>query len=299
MITARPLVEADLETVVELLHAYDRRWFGEPLLTVEDVRADWAAPDFDLAVDSEGWDDDGELVAFGTLGTRGAIEVAVRQDWAGSGLEDALLGRWETEARARGFDAVRRDLPADDVESRTLLEARGWTVLRTGWMFQLPAAAPVEPCDLPEGYVVRPMTEADVAAVHDLMRAAFARYGPTRRSYADWRAGMIDRPDVTLEHCRVATWRGEPVGACLLNDPAEPPDGSAEAEAWVPQLAVADGHRRRGLARELLAATTLAARERGVPLLALYTHADTGARSLYEGFGMVVRHTLVECALTL
>ena len=87
------------------------------------------------------------------------------------------------------------------------------------------------------------------------------------------------------------------VGACLVVDP---PGGSGpDAEAWVPQVAVADDHRRRGLARELLAATTLAARARGVPRLALYTNDATGALGLYERFGMVVRHTLVECGLTL
>ena len=297
MITARPLVEADLGAVLELLHAYDRRWFGEPLLTVEDVRSDWAAPAFDLAADSEGWDEDGDLVAFGTLGTRGEIEIGVREDWVGAGLEDALLERWEAEARRRGLGAVRRDLPAADEEGRALLEARGWAVLRTGWMLQLAAGAPVERRALPDGYAVRRMQEADVVSVHDVMHDAFARYGTTQRSYVGWRAGTVDRPDVTLEHCRVATWQGEVVGACLVVDPA---DGAGpEPEAWVPQLAVGDDHRRRGVARELLAAAALAARERGVLQLALYTHADTGALGLYERFGMVVQHSLVECSLTL
>jgi mycothiol synthase len=297
VITSRPLVEADLATVVELLLAYDRHWFGEPLLSAEDVAADWSAPAFDLAVDSEGWEEDSTLVAFGTLGTRGEIEIAVDDAWAGAGLEDALLERWEDEARRRGFDAVRRDLPATDEAGRALLEARGWTVLRTGWMLQLTAGTPVEGRTLPAGHAVRPMREADAPAVHGVIQDAFAPYGSTRRSYADWRAGTIDRPDLTLAHCRVATWRDEVVGACLVIDPVGTP--TPEAEAWIPQLAVRDDHRRRGLARELLARTALAARERGVPQLALYTHQDTGALSLYEGFGMVVRHSLVECSLTL
>lgn len=297
MITPRSLVQTDLAAVVDLLHAYDRRWFGEPLLSAEDVRAEWAAPAFDLAADSEGWDEDGTLVAFGTLGTRAEIELAVRDDWAGSGLADALLERWETEARRRGFDAVHRHLPAADDEGLALLQTRGWAVERTGWMLQLGAETPVEPGNLPAGYVVRPLREADVPAVHVLVSDAFAPYGSTRRSYADWRAGTIDRPDLTQEHCRVATRRSEVVGVCLVVDPA---GGAAPgAEAWVPQVAVHADHRRRGLARALLAATALASRERGVPGLALYTHAETGARSLYEDFGMVVRHTLVECTLAL
>lgn len=296
MITARPLVAADLPVVVDLLHAYDRRWFGEPMLTLEDVQAEWRAPAFDLEVDSEGWDEDGALVAFGTLGTRAEIELAVRDDWAGAGLEDALLERWETEARRRGFDAVHRHLPADDAAGRSLLESRGWVVERTGWMLQLAAGTAVGRRDLPAGYSVRTMTEADVPAVATVIGDAFAPYGSTRRSDEDWRSGTVDRPDLTLAHCHVATWRGEVVGACLVIDP--PVTSASEPEAWVPQVAVSDDHRRRGLARELLARTALAARERGVPRLALYTHSDTGARGLYESIGMVVRHTLVECALT-
>lgn len=297
MITARPLVEADLDAVVDLLHAYDRRWFGEPVLTREDVRAGWREPTFDLGADSEGWDDDGALVAFATLGTRAEIELAVQDDWAAAGLEDALLGRWETEARRRGFASVHRELPATDEEGLARLAARGWAVRRTGWMLALAAAVPVERRGLGEGYAVRGMREADVPAVHRVLRDAFAEYGSTRRTYEDWRAGTVDRPDLTVGHCRVATWQDEVVGACLVVDPAA--DDGPEREAWVPQLGVSRDHRRRGLARELLAATTLAARGRGVPRLALYTHADTGARSLYERFGMVVRHTILECALTL
>jgi len=296
MITARPLVETDLPAVLDLLHAYDRRWFGEPLLTLEDVRADWAAPAFDLAVDTEGWDEDDELVAFATLGSRGAIELAVRDDWTGAGLEDALLERWETEARRRGFDVVRRDLPAADDDGRALLQSRGWTVDRDGWILGLAAGSPVEEHDLPDGYAIRPLREEDVPAVHAVISEAFARYGH-RRSYDDWRSGTVDRADLTLEHCHVVTWRGEVVGACLVVDPVE--ETGPEREAWVPQVAVDDDHRRRGLARELLARTALSARGRGVPRLALYTNGDTGALGLYERFGMVVRHSLVECSLTL
>ena len=295
MITARPLVEGDLGSVVDLLQAYDRRWFGEPLLTADDVRAEWAGPAFDLAADGEGWEEEGELVAFGTLGVGGGVEVVVRDDWWGAGLEDAILERWETEARRRGLAVVRRDLPAADDEGRARLEARGWTTDRTGWILGLAADVPVERRDLPDGYTVRPTAEADLPAVHAVVGAAFAPYG-YRRSYAQWRAGMVDRPDVRVGHGRVATWRGEVVGACLLSDP---PGTGADAEAWVPQVAVDADHRRRGLARELLAATTLAARGRGVPRVGLYTNTGTGALGLYERFGMVVRHTLVECSLAL
>ena len=294
MITARPLVEADLDAVTDLLQAYDRRWFGEPFLTAEDVRAGWAAPGFDLALDGEGWDEDGGLVAFGTL-AHAYVELALREDWAGAGLEDALLDRWETEARRRGLDAVHRHLAAADVPGLALLADRGWEVVRRGWSLRLEADTPVVVPDLAGGYAVRPMREADLPAVHELSTQAFAGYGPTP-GYADWRAGLVDRPDATVGHSRVATRGDEVVGACLVLDPAAAGPG---AEAWVPELAVAEGHRRQGLGRALLAATVLAARERGVPRLGLYTHSATGALGLYESVGLVVRHHLVECRLAL
>ena len=296
MITARPLVDGDLGAVVDLLHAYDRRWFGEPVLTAEDVAAEWAGPGFDLATDSEGWDDDGSLVAFGTLSTRAAIEIAVHDDWAGAGLEDAILERWETEARHRGHCAVHRDVPAGDEAGLARLEARGWRVARTGWMLALAAGTTVAEQALPTGFDVRPMVEADVPAVYDVISAAFAPYESTMRSYDEWRAIRLDREDVAVDHCQVLTWQGTVVGACLAVDP---PGNDPDPELWVAQLAVAPAHRRRGLARELLARTVLAARARGVPRAALYTHRDTGALGLYERFGMVVRHTLLECTLVL
>lgn len=305
MITARPLALADLPAVVGLLHDYDRRWLGEPVLTADDLRAEWTSPEFDLDRDSEGWDDDGALAAFGTLDPRGGVELAVAPSWADAGLEDALLDRWEAEGRRRGFVALHRHLAAADEPGRRRLEGRGWTVDRTGWLLRLAPEVEVEERPLPVGYAVRPMRDADLEAVYAVVSDAFAPYNPTRRSYADWRAGSVDRPDVTVGHGFVVTHDGEVVGACLLADPATPDDaaaqdaGAAEPEAWVPQLAVRGDHRRQGLARELLARTALAARARGVPALALYTHSGTGALGLYERFGMVVRHTLVECGLRL
>ena len=304
MITSRPLRPDDLEAAVALLHADDRRWFGEPVQTLQDVRAEWNRPGFDLAASSEGWFDDADpdaevLVALATLSNRGDLALAVDAGWEGAGLEEALLQRWEAEARRRGMPRLQRDLAADDVEGLARLTGRGWEVDETGWVLRLDAATAVEPGPLPHGYALRPVAEADLGDVHRVVMDAFARYGPTR-PYDDWHSGMVDRPDVTLAHWRLATYEGSAVGVCLVQDPPEgDPAAAEEGEAWVPQLAVDEAHRRRGLARELLVAVVLAARERGVPRLGLYTSEETGALGLYEGVGMRVRHTLRTCVLEL
>lgn len=307
MITSRPLRQGDLEAAVALLHADDRRWFGEPVQTLTDVRAEWNRPGFDLAAASEGWFEDAEtgtageeaLVALATLSNRGDLALAVDAAWAGAGLEEALLQRWEGEARRRGMPRLQRDLAADDVEGLARLTARGWEVDETGWVLRLDATTAVEAGPLPAGYAVREVAETDLGDVHRVVMDAFARYGPTR-PYDDWHSGMVDRPDVTLAHWRLATYEGSAVGVCLVQDPPEgDPAAAEEGEAWVPQLAVDEAHRRRGLARELLVRVVLAARGRGVPRLGLYTSEETGALGLYEGLGMRVRHTLVTCTLEL
>ena len=300
MITSRPLEHPDLGAAVALLHADDRRWFGEAVLAPEDVRAEWDRPGFDLATSSEGWFEDegtaGEeaLVAFATLTNRGDLLVAVDEAWAGAGLEEALLQRWEDEARRRGLPTLHRDLPADDVEGLARLAARGWQVEEAGWILRLDASTPLEPASLPGGYAVRAVTEDDLPEVHRVVMEAFAQYGPSR-PYEDWRSGMVDRPDVAVGHWRLATYAGLAVGACLVQDPP----GAGAGEAWVPQVAVVPGHRRHGLARELLVRVALAARERGVARLGLFTYEATGALGLYERVGMRVVHRLRTCTLDL
>lgn len=212
----------------------------------------------------------------------------------GAGLEEALLQRWEDEAHRWGLPTLHRDLPADDVEGLARLAGRGWQVEEEGWILRLEPSAPLEATSLPSGYAVRPVTEADLPEVHRVVMEAFAQYGPSR-PYEDWCSGMVERPDVTLRHWRLATHGGEVVGACLMQDPL----GAGEGEAWVSQLAVVPDHRRRGLARELLVQVALAARERGVARLGLFTYEATGALGLYERVGMRVVHRLRTCTLDL
>lgn len=57
-------------------------------------------------------------------------------------------------------------------------------------------------------------------------------------------------------------------------------------EAWIPDLYVAEEHRRRGLARALLQACAAEGRRRGCHRLVLESgHQRPEAHSLYESFG--------------
>ena len=66
----------------------------------------------------------------------------------------------------------------------------------------------------------------------------------------------------------------------------------AEDEAYIEYIAVAAGHRGRGLGRALLAKAEEWARQRGKRCLSLHVSAtNTRARSLYERFGFVEKKT--------
>ena len=63
-----PLNLADASVLLTLFHAYDQRFFGEPLMDSDDLLSDLQSPEFDLAADSRAYRTSaGELVAAGFL----------------------------------------------------------------------------------------------------------------------------------------------------------------------------------------------------------------------------------------
>lgn len=293
---SRPLTWADLSAVCALQNAYDRRFFGEPLLAVEDVRADWRNPEFALTQDSEAWvSAAGDLVGFATLDHRGGLESVVADDPTVCWLADVLEARWEGEAARRGHAAVHRHVAAADALGIERLRRRGYHRQYTVWTLTLPQQVGVCRRELPSGYRVVPFSEADARDAYAVIADAFAEWGGRQRSYGAWRAAVLDRPDVSLPHCLLARFGEEVVGVCLVVDPV----ADRRPELWVAQLAVRADHRRRGVAQELLARTVLAARARGVAEVGLATDTRTGALALYERLEMTVRHTLHAYALAL
>ena len=295
-VESRSLSWSDLTSVLALQNAYDRRHFGEPLLTADDVAAAWRSPEFDLTRDSEGWfTASGELAGSATLERRGGLDLAVADGWTGSWLDDVLATRWEAEAARRGLASVERDVASGDVAGIAALESRGYQRQDTVSTFTLPSRTELHRRELPAGHRIDRFDEADAADAYAVIAEAFAEWGGEPGSYRSWRATVLDRPDVRPDHCLLARCGGAVVGACMVLEPA----AKRRPELWVTQLAVRPDHRRRGLAHELLAASAAAARARGVDAVGLATDTRTGARSLYERLGMTVRHTLYNYALAL
>ncbi len=285
-LSAGPLTLADIPALLALFHRYDRRYFGEPLMDAEDLESDLSVHDLDLAADTLGLrTPDGTLVAGGFLTSRGHLEAQFAEGWDTPELVARLVDFGENRARQRGLDAVFRFLAEADTDGADWLLDRGYRLAYTAWILRLDPSAPIRGRTLPPGYAVRPFEMADAEASFEVIKSAFGEWetGP-ERSLAGWLADTLDRPSVDPSAFRVATYRGEVIGTCIVFD--------SHDEAWVSYLAVAKEHRHQGIAQQLLADAYAAARARGIPHAGLSTDSRTGALDLYLRLGMRVLFTL-------
>jgi mycothiol synthase len=288
----RPLTLDDVGDVLELFHRYDQQFFGEPLKDAEDIASEFSAPDIDLTTFSRGyWTPTGELVATVFLSPRGHLDVQFAGGWDTPELKGQLVDFGEQLARERRMDSISTFVADGDRDGADFFAQRGYTRHHTSWILGLDPQTPIAGRALPEGYAVRPFTAADAEATYQVITEAFAEWDHKSQSFEVWRSATLDRPNVDPSAWRLATYRGEVIGAAIVYDSA--------GEAWVAQLAVARAHRRRGVAQQLLAETYAAARQRGVPHAGLSTDTRTGALDLYLRLGMRVKFTLHNLELNL
>ena len=157
---------------------------------------------------------------------------------------------------------------------------------------RIAAGAAAAPAEAP-GSIVRVRDAADVTAVEDLQRRSF-----TQAWGADALRWELEKSDVArLYLMRAPT--GEPVAYCACWVVVD--------ELHINSLAVDEDHRRRGLARHLLAHVLADAVSEGARSATLEVReSNRAARALYEGFGFRVEgvrrgyyQTPVEDALVL
>ena len=288
----RPLTLDDVGDVIELFHRYDQQYFGEPLMDADDITSEFSAPDIDLTTSSRGyWTSTGELVATVFLSPRGHLDVQFADGWDTPDLKKQLVHFGEQLAQEQGMGSVSTFVADKDTEGTQFFAERGYTRHHTSWILGLDPETPIAGRALPEGYAVRPFTATDAEPTYRVVTEAFGEWDHKPQSFEVWRSGTLDRPNVDPSAWRLATHRGEVIGAAIVYDSA--------GEAWVAQLAVARAHRHRGVAQQLLAETYAAARQRGVPHAGLSTDTRTGALDLYLRLGMRVKFTLHNLELDL
>ena len=278
----RAPAHADADVVLAIAIACDVADFGAPDFDRDALLAEWAEPGVDLAAD--GFITEG---AFGlVLGEH--ARAWVHPAFRGRGIGAALAARLEARARELGRAQLLQQLGSGDVAGRAMLEGRGYRFTHGYAELTLPDSAVGA---LPDG-PVRPYDPArDEAAGQALIETAFAGG-----------AGRIDPLEVVLARTPDTT----------LWFVADAPDGGlagiirGELRAaglltgYVTQVAVAEAHRGRGLAGDLLGAGARALVDAGAMSVRLHVRSSNpGALRLYSRLGFDGGWVVDELALAL
>jgi len=283
-------VRDDLHEVVALLRSAELVDIGEQALALEDMKSGWNRPGFDLAADARVLHADGELVAYAEMFAGrmwGTVAPNARGRGLGSGVLSWLEQRACEQARAQGLPGMRigQTQASTAHGSIALLQSRGYTPLYTAWSLQLPPEVELSAIAAPSGIRIDPLRAGQERSVYEVIERAFSEWpGRSPQSFDGWRAFTVDRADFDPGLTFVALAAdGAVVGA--VYGIHYPSDG------WVQHLAVAVEHRRRGIARALLATVFSELRRRGETRLGLGTDSRTGALDLYTRLGMEVERS--------
>lgn len=143
---------------------------------------------------------------------------------------------------------------------------------------------------------IRELTEADLPFLRQMLVAALL-WSPRRRRLLGWLGWLVLRLQVVAIYHRgwgragdtgfVAEEEGRRIGAVWYRFFTDEKHGDGYVDPQSPELAiaVADGHRGRGVGRRLMEAIHERARRDGVRRIALSVDEDNPARRLYADLG--------------
>ena len=236
-LTTRPLVLTDAPAVTAVMAAEELADIGEVAIEEADIVGDWQRPSFDLASSTVGVFDGERLVGYAERSGGGRGDAAVDRAHHGRGIGTFLAGWLQDTARAAGDEAIGVPVPQGSPGDR-LLTALGWRVRWTSWVLELPPGAEIPARPLPAGYAVREAAPTEHEAVWTVIEDAFLEWSDRpRQSFADFTAGVMDRPGFAPWNLRVVSdpgrcrrrrgVRGAGLGL-RLRGPARRPRGPAQ-----------------------------------------------------------------------
>ena len=302
-LTARYFADAsDYGRIVAAMcdaHAHD----GIPWLpTEENIRTEWAGsdgltPSSDVVIIEE----EGELVGSAVLErvVRDGAPIYessghVHPVWRGRGIGGALLdhslARARGRARAEDPDAaVAMWAHAEDqeVSHRSLLEARGFTTIRSYFLMRRAGLDSVQEVPLPEGIVLRPVTPVQHRAIWEAECEAFQDH---------WGARILTEHDYqgTFGHSGLDTslwavaWDGDDVAGVVQTWIWTDENASLGIlRGWLERISVRRPWRKRGLGRAITVAALRRLNEAVMTeaMLGVDAQNPMGALGLYESLG--------------
>ncbi|MEU9733053.1 GNAT family N-acetyltransferase [Streptomyces sp. NPDC048002] len=295
----RPAGLADAPAVTELLNQVDVFEIGRPETDLGTVEADLKHPETDLSQDSWLAFHEGRLVAYALLwdesgGERIDADHYVLPDHqeAGQRLFTALETRALARARGNGAEraVVHLHLNIAPTLDTSLIEKRGWSVVRRYHVLHRPVDPAANPAPVPPaGVRLRACSdEADRRRVHELYQTTFAEHFDFQpRGYEQWLHDIdAEALDWSLVWIASTEEHGD-AGFLLARD-------DREAMGWIRSVGVRSEARALGLGGLLLrhAFAAFAARGRDTVGLGVDTGNTTGAPGLYARHGMTVRYAV-------
>ena len=280
----RPPQPDDAEAVAKVVIAGDIADLGEPDYTLDDLRDEWAARDFDLARDAVVVEARGRIVGYATF--RGQeVLIVVDPERRGEGIGTALRGWAEEQARERGQKTLVQEVGDRNAAAREHLTAAGYERERSYWRMELELDGSETPPEPPKGFAIRAFdAAADGHALYLVSSAAFSRnadYRPeTETHFTDEHLhahNLKQALSVVAEHeDRVA-------GFALVRD-------HGEKVAYVDLLAVHPDCAGKGLGSALLRTAYAGAAQAGFRSGRLGVASDNpNAIRLYARAGMTQR----------
>jgi mycothiol synthase len=237
-----------LPAVLAVLAARELADLGVRLYTLEDLRDEWRASDFDLERDARVVETgENEIVAYATVQRPGSM-AAVTPDREGHGVGSRLLEWTEGRERALGRAVHRQWVGANNASARALLTGAGYERTRSNFRMVAPLDRVSAPVDAPAGVLLRPVDVGrDAVALHALDDAAFLGFADYVPESADqFRETHLEAHDFDPDLSRVAEQDGEIVGSLLARRRPH------EQAGWVEILAVDPDHQGRRIGTALL-----------------------------------------------
>ncbi|HWJ80840.1 MAG TPA: GNAT family N-acetyltransferase [Nocardioides sp.] len=295
-LTTRPLARDDSRALFELIAAQEKHDVGSVEIEEADLVAEWQRPSYDLEGSSVAVLDGDRIVGYAELMGADRYDAAVLPEHRGRGIGTWLAAWIRDLARSRGSEVVGMPVPEGSDGDR-LLAGLGYFVRWTSWVLRLPEGATIAERPLPDGYALRPATEADHEQVWHVVEDAFLEWSDReKQSFEDFAAEVWQRPGFEPWQLLVVTAPDGRVAGAAFSTIADTERG---VETYVSRIAVHRDQRNRGLAQSLLVAAFASGREHGAVSSSLSTDSRTGALSLYEKVGMVADSVWVHRATQL
>lgn len=299
--------ETDLTAIAALINLCKTADNMDGLVTVDELRDDFADPEFNVNRDMRLWTNAcGELCAVASCWFPQATDVKsgyfgfdIHPNVRGLGLEAEIFSWIEALvkelAQAHQLPAKLRSGARDDHSFRlNLLTKNGFTSDRIFYRMARTIAEPIPAPQLPEGFSIRPLQgKAEVEAWVEMFNQTFIDHWNfiplTVEQRAHWLRESNYKPELDL--VAVAP-NGTLAAFCYGVIHTAENELTGRLEGWIADLGTRRGFRRLGLGRAMLLAGlhTLKAQGMDTALLGVDSENPSNALRLYQSVGFQQRY---------